>query len=237
MKLHISRLFGLGAALVFLAVAAGNGVPDVSQVEREDISYFAQAQPLYVWDPNNPILTATMFLPTFPPGLVTFPLPSTQPELTFEYLDANSPPGIGYAAENRLYPYVLLKARPAGSSGRWVSLRVLIDTGADSTMFPRTYADLLGITLTKGKRLAAGGITGAAMPVWQHELEVVIHCDRKEMSSCSPDGTALPVMRIRVLIPEDDKVIKGSPLLGRQDVLDRLVMIFDPKAVKLRSAR
>lgn len=228
--------WGVILSLIFFTIGSWVGQDALLEQERGNTLHLAQMQPLYVWDPTNPIFTTTMFLPTFPPGLVTFPLPPIQPELTFEYLDTLSPPGVPYAAENRLYPYILLKARPAGSSGRWTSLKVLIDTGADSTMFPRAYADLLGITLTTGKRLAAGGISGDPISVWQHELEVVIHCDKKELP-CSPDGTTLFPMRIKVLFPEDDTVLRGSPLLGRQDVLDNLIITFEPKQVRLRSAR
>lgn len=207
------KLFGLSAVMAFLVLTAGT---------RSEGSFSSlEGFPLYVWEPpTQPVFTLDFW---FSFGWLSTPVPPPKPELVFEGSK----------------PYVLIRTRVAGSSGNWATFFALVDSGADSSLFPKGLASSLGIDLTKGKELRAAGVWGKPMRVWEHQLEVVIYCNNKELNkmgiSCKPEGEALPIMRIGVLFPEFDQDQGNIPLLGRTGVLDNITATLEARKLTVRA--
>lgn len=91
------------------------------------------------------------------------------------------------------------------------SFLVLVDSGAEVSLFSRSDADLLGISFEQGKRIDIGSISGEKFLAFVHP--VIIKIGKEELE-------------IDVAFSEKDSV---SRVLGRNPIFSYFFVIFDDK--------
>lgn len=104
----------------------------------------------------------------------------------------------------------------SGLNSNWVRAKLVVDTGASISVFPRTFARELSINLRSGDPLTLTDVSGSTIDAWSHQIEIALE---------APDGTALSAIQIEAAFAENDKV---PYLLGRLDVLDQVNINFQP---------
>ena len=57
-------------------------------------------------------------------------------------------------------------------AGNWLSAIAYADSGADFTLFPKSVCKLLGLRLRLGRKSLIGGISGSALSVFIHTVEM-----------------------------------------------------------------
>lgn len=111
----------------------------------------------------------------------------------------------------------------AKGEGDWVMVRSAeIDTGASITLFPRSVANRMGISLRMGKQVTMTDVSGTKLNVFIHEIEIEF---------VAPDGVALEAITIRAAFAESDSV---PVLIGRLDFLDFVQIITEKTGVYLK---
>jgi hypothetical protein len=94
-------------------------------------------------------------------------------------------------------------------NNEWISLFLILDSGAAISALPKTDAVTLGIDASKGRPLSIAGINGKATDGWQHELNIRID---KEM------------MKIPFVFLDNE----SSPrVLGRVGIFHRFTIVFE----------
>jgi len=58
--------------------------------------------------------------------------------------------------------------------GEWLSLFLIIDSGATISALPKSDASVFGIALDKGKQMMISGIGGEKLMDWQHQITIRI---------------------------------------------------------------
>jgi hypothetical protein len=202
------KLVGLAVALVLLTLASGKVGEIAASLEGQENS--VNVSPLYRAG-SNPTLAVPDIEP-FVGTLYAWPLfPGTdesvlaQVSVCFHTFEG--------------YPVVPLRMRKAGSSGTWWNAVALFDTGADFTVFPKAFADLLGIDLTSGRRWEACGVGGACIVLYEHEVEVDIREPTELPEGVDPTMVKIEPFTISVYFTERDDALGGPPLLGREGFL------------------
>jgi len=97
-----------------------------------------------------------------------------------------------------------------GRAGRWHTLAVQIDSGAVISLLRRSYADLFGVRLESGTRVALHSVAGGQATAFVHEFPVRF-------------GNEL-TMTVPVAIADRETV---PTLLGRLGVFEHLHIAFD----------
>ena len=123
----------------------------------------------------------------------------------------------GYWAYTRGKPLVDLLVQQVGADPRlsWVRVNgVLVDTGAEYSLFPHSVADKLGLVLRNGERISLIDLSGDRITAWVHLVQVAL---------ITPEGKTLKPVTIHVAFAETEL---GQATLGRTDVLDLLTIIL-----------
>lgn len=188
----IGKLFGLGAALVSLTWAAGID----GQIDSLQSMVETAQQPFYT-DPTGPFVTPNLFLPI--PEVPIPPPPKL--ERCFRSSDFNDP-------YNR--PLVLVELRRRGAQ-EWHRVVVLMDTGADTSLFGPYIAKQMGINIRDGLPLEGRGI-GGVVRIYRHRIQMRIVDFPSEYIEMDADFT--------------ESEAPGYNLLGRRDVLRYFVFAF-----------
>lgn len=94
-------------------------------------------------------------------------------------------------------------------SGVWLSLLLLVDSGATISALPASDAPTLGLTAHAGTPMSIAGIAGKPTRAWRHELPVRIGTDR---------------FRLPIALLENPLAPR---VLGREGVFDRSTVIFE----------
>jgi len=121
------------------------------------------------------------------------------------------------------FPYILLKGKylPIVSlelrGKEWVELDAFADSGASYSIFHSDIAEILGISLEKGKKDYVTVGDGSVMPVYKHDIQVKF-CEKKFIAK----------------IGFSKSLGIGFNILGRDDFFDRFVFCFDNKKKELR---
>ncbi len=91
----------------------------------------------------------------------------------------------------------------------WITLFLILDSGATISILPKTDASALGIDAEKGRPTSVTGINGETTAGWQHEHNVRIG---KE------------IVKIPLVLLDNE----SSPrILGRAGIFDRFTVIFE----------
>lgn len=108
-------------------------------------------------------------------------------------------------------PYAIIHAY-SKIRNKWQPIEVIIDTGADYTLFPKRYAQILGIDVEKDCKVATSLGIGGSETVYQYkDLPIKIANWKKNI----PVG----------FLERDDI----PPLLGRLSCLEFLRMVFEKR--------
>jgi len=121
-------------------------------------------------------------------------------------------------ARHRLRDIPLIPVSLKGRQG-WVEIWAYLDSGAFYSLFDDKVADLLGIELTRGRRMLAVVGDGSFIPLYLHRTEVKLGQDEFEM----PIGFSA-------------KLGVGFNLLG-MDLFDRYRVTFDNKSKRVTLER
>lgn len=121
------------------------------------------------------------------------------------------PYGIQIKHNGRIISLPVLPVRIRSNSKK-VSLLLLIDSGAETTLLTREDAELLGINLKKGKETIVGGISSGLLKAFRHEITIEIDQIK---------------LKIPVLFADSNE----SPrVLGREGIFEHFYVIFEEKA-------
>ena len=121
-------------------------------------------------------------------------------------------------ARHRLRDIPLIPVSLKGRQG-WVEIWAYLDSGAFYSLFDDKVADLLGIELTRGRRMLAVVGDGSFIPLYLHRIEVKLAKDEFEMA-----------------IGFSAKLGVGFNLLG-MDLFDRYRVTFDNKSKRVTLER
>lgn len=117
---------------------------------------------------------------------------------------------------------VLVQRKDRSAQGDWLRVeRVLIDTGAEYSLFPRSVADQLGLNLFAGENIRVLDLSGTPITAWVHEIWV---------SLLTPEGKSFVPTLIRVAFAETEIDVA---ILGRVDVLDKFVITLESKGFRI----
>ncbi len=100
--------------------------------------------------------------------------------------------------------------------GEWLSLFLVVDSGAAISALPKSDAGMFGVDAEKGAPMLISGVGGIAVKGWQQNIEVRL-------------GTKL--IDLPIVFLDDDLAPR---ILGRLGVFSRFTMIFEE--AKKRSA-
>lgn len=95
--------------------------------------------------------------------------------------------------------------------GEWISLFLIVDSGAAISALPRSDAATLNITAEKGKETFVSGIGGLPLRGWQHTIRVRL-------------GNQL--MMLPVIFLENDSAPR---ILGRAGIFERFSVVFEER--------
>ena len=90
-----------------------------------------------------------------------------------------------------------------------MSFFLLIDSGAYMTALPKSDAEPLGVIVEKGKLTLVGGISGASVRGWRHDISVRF-------------GGSL--IKLPIVFIDDDNAPR---VLGRAGVFDKFTIVFE----------
>ncbi|MFH1462637.1 MAG: hypothetical protein ABIG08_03025 [bacterium] len=95
--------------------------------------------------------------------------------------------------------------------GEWLSLFLVIDSGATISALPKSDALVFGIDADKGKRMTISGIGGKKLIGWQHQITVRMG---KE------------ILKLPLVFLEGDIVPR---VLGRAGIFEKFLLVFEEK--------
>ncbi|MBS3077544.1 retroviral-like aspartic protease [Candidatus Pacearchaeota archaeon] len=105
-----------------------------------------------------------------------------------------------------------------GGAGAKYDFMVLVDSGADVSVIPKSIAELLGLNLA-GEEEEASGI-GGVVPAVESSVQIEIHKGHEHYSFVLP---------VKVILDDSDFPI----LLGREGFFDKFVVTFNQSEEKL----
>lgn len=82
------------------------------------------------------------------------------------------PYGITLKEDGRMDTFPAANVFFLNKKGEWISLFLIIDSGATISALPKSDASTLGIDLEKGRKMAISGIGNEILTGWQHEIVV-----------------------------------------------------------------
>ena len=121
------------------------------------------------------------------------------------------PYGISLRDGGQIDIFPAAEGRVQNKAKEWLSLVLLIDSGAVVSALPRTDGEALGISVEKGVSTPITGIDGKEVRGWRHELGVKI---------------GRSTLRIPVVFLDNPT---GPRILGRADVFDRFTIVLDER--------
>ena len=232
MNLKSLKWIGLAAALVFLTLASGR-VGEIASpgLNLEGQKIRVNVSPLYLQEQSELLTLAVQA--AFDPAFI---LPDIEPFVVMESICGGLFPARCSRVEvcfNALfgYPIIPLRMRKAGGRGIWMNTIALFDTGADVTVLPETFANLLSIDLKSGREHKACGVGGRCIIIYEHEIEV----DIREPGEL-PGGVTFSMVEIKpwtmkVYFAENDDALGGLPLLGREGFLGTHILSISSNIV------
>lgn len=112
--------------------------------------------------------------------------------------------------------------------GEWLTLILLIDSGAVASALPKSDAVAFGIDLEKGRQAMIAGIAGQEVKGWEHTVRVRLGGELLEIPLLFVDSDTTP------------------RVLGREGIFDRFTIVFeeakrrtgwlDPKSPQAKAA-
>ena len=95
--------------------------------------------------------------------------------------------------------------------GQWLTLILVVDSGATISVLPKTDSSVFGIDAVKGKPIAITGISSETLSGWQHTVNAKFGAN---------------VIRLPVVFLDHDSAPR---VLGRAGVFNRFAVVFDEK--------
>lgn len=119
------------------------------------------------------------------------------------------PYGITLREGGRVETFPAAEVSFAQRDGEWLSLFLIIDSGAMISALPATDAEVFGINLSTGFPMKIYGIGRGSISGWRHELKVRL----------GVNSLLLPVVFLRDY--------SGPRILGREGVFDKFLVLFN----------
>ncbi len=117
----------------------------------------------------------------------------------------------------RKLPYIPINVRGSGSS--WIETMALVDSGADVSVIPKDFAELLGLDIG-GKREKANGL-GGEVEVVNSFMQINIRYKHESYTFSIPVQVIMEKTRIPVI-------------LGRDGFFDKFIIEFDHYAERIK---
>ncbi|MGC8601485.1 MAG: hypothetical protein ACP5GO_04835 [Thermoprotei archaeon] len=95
-------------------------------------------------------------------------------------------------------------------SGKWVTVSLYLDTGADISILPKSMSDILGVNLKSGNEVIVVGLAGELIRAYLHDIE------------CKIEGSE--PFTIKFAISEKESIV---PILGREGIFQRFNVRFN----------
>lgn len=95
--------------------------------------------------------------------------------------------------------------------GEWLSLFLIIDSGATISALPKSDAAVFGIEAEKGKLMVISGIGGEKLRGWQHQISGRLGEKIFSFPAVFLDGNVVP------------------RVLGRDGIFEKFILVFDEK--------
>lgn len=127
------------------------------------------------------------------------------------YVFKYSPEPLGLGIINRPKATVFLCSK----TQEWHTFRIYVDSGADISLFRRTDAELLGLSLTQGEYRPIIGVGRTLIPAYVHTVKMKIGDTTLDVKTAFADSDEIP------------------RLLGRTDVFNHLKIIFCEKELEV----
>lgn len=121
------------------------------------------------------------------------------------------PYGISLRDGGRIDFFPVVEVQVQNKAKEWISLLLLIDSGAVVSALPRTDGEVLGIEVEKGVPTPITGIDGERVMGWRHKLGIKIGRD---------------ALRVPVVFLDN---LTAPRILGRAGVFSRYMIVLDEK--------
>jgi len=95
--------------------------------------------------------------------------------------------------------------------GEWLSLFLIIDSGATISALPKSDALVFGINVSKGKQMMISGIGGEQLMGWQHQIAIRIGNEILKLPFVFLDNKMAP------------------RVLGRASIFKNFLLVFEEK--------
>lgn len=119
------------------------------------------------------------------------------------------PYGVALREGGRIDVFPAAEVRFPSPDGKWISLLLIVDSGASISALPINDARPLGINAATGTPMVVAGIAGKPVRGWRHELHVRL----------GPERLRLPVVLL------DDAT--APRVLGRAGLFERTTVVFE----------
>ena len=117
----------------------------------------------------------------------------------------------------RKLPYIPINVKCGGSS--WVETMALVDSGADVSVIPKDFAELLGLDI--GSKIEKSNGLGGEVKVVNSSMEINVKNPHEDYTFTIP---------VQVIMEET----KVPVILGRDGFFDKFVIEFDHYLKKIR---
>lgn len=122
-----------------------------------------------------------------------------------------SPYGITLKEDGQLETIPLVKIQFLNKKNEWLSLFLIVDSGATISALPKADALSFGIDLEKGKQIVISGISNEKLIGWQHQIAIRIENEIFQ----------LPIVFL--------DVSNAPRIFGRAGIFENFILIFEEK--------
>lgn len=122
-----------------------------------------------------------------------------------------SPYGIILKENGAIDIIPVIKIRFKDKKGEWLSLFLIIDSGATISALPKSDALIFGIDIQKGKKMMISSISGEKLVGWQHQITARIGSEFLELPVVFLDRDTTP------------------RVLGRAGIFEKFLLVFEEK--------
>ncbi len=122
-----------------------------------------------------------------------------------------SPYGITLKEDGEIDTIPVVEVGFKDKKGKWLSLFLIIDSGATISALPKSDATVFGINVYKGKQIMISGIGGEKLIGWQHQITTRL---------------GKKILKFPVVFLESDMAPR---VLGRAGIFENFLLVFEER--------